>query len=206
MSRFSQKAVVALICATLFASGCSNLHPVDTGWWRSAQPRPLWLYDFLKQEGIEVILNLRGHHPGEREYDLELATAGLFGAEVVGIALSARRHPSRDEVLAILDFLDKNGQRKVLVHCHSGSNRTALVIFLYLVECRGWSKQDAKAKALSWQYGHFSSPLLPMSAPAIDEFVDSWVSAEWARKHYGMSAERPLPTESGTAFSGKAGL
>ena len=57
--------VTALICAILLASGCRNLHHVDAGWWRSAQPEPSWLYDFLKEEGIEVILNLRGSDPGK---------------------------------------------------------------------------------------------------------------------------------------------
>ncbi len=199
LSRFPKNAVLTLICVTLFAQGCRNLHHVETGWWRSAQPSPSWLYDFLKQEGIEVILNLRGNHPGRKDYDLELATANIFGTEVIGIDVSSRRQPSRDELLSILEFIEKHGDHKVLVHCRGGADRSALVIFLYLVERRGWSKQDARAKALSWFYGHFSCPILPWSAPAIDEFADSWVSAEWARKNYGIDAEAELQNEAGTA-------
>ena len=181
--------VTALLCAILLASGCRNLHHVDAGWWRSAQPEPSWLYDFLKEEGIEVILNLRGSDPGKKDYDLEFATANIFGTTVVGIDISSRRQPDRDELLAILDFVQTHGDRKVLVHCRGGADRTALVVFLYLVESRGWEKDRAKATALSWLYGHFGCPVLPWSAPAIDKFADSWVSAEWAREHYGVQSQ-----------------
>ena len=183
--RLERTGVIALLlCATSFACGCRNLHHVDAGWWRSAQPRPSWLYDLLREEGIEVVLNLRGTHPGRKEYDLELATANISGASVVGISTSSRRWPSRDELFAILGFIEAHGDHKILVHCRGGADRTSLVIFLYLVESRGWPKERARDKALSWMYGHFSCPLLPWSRPAVDDFADSWVSAEWARTNY----------------------
>ncbi len=170
--------------------GCKNLHQIEGNWWRSAQPKGSWLGDHIKKNDIKVILNLRGHHPGEKDYDLEKSTADSSGVKLVGIPISANHRLERDKLLLILDFIEKHGDDRVLVHCQGGANRTALVTFLYLVESRGWEKTDARSKALSWKYGHFSCPLNPWAMPEIDRFVDGWVSGEWARENYGVESQQ----------------
>ena len=105
-------------------TGCRNLHSIDGNWWRSAQPKPEWLHDFVKEKEIKVILNLRGAHPGNKDYDLEVATAGIFKVPVVGIAVSANQPMNRETLLLLLDFLEEHGEEAVLVHCHGGANRS----------------------------------------------------------------------------------
>ena len=167
-------------------TGCKNLHRIDGDWWRSAQPKPEWLHDFVKEKEIKVILNLRGAHPGDRDYDREVATAGALGVPVVGIAMSPSRPMERETLLLLLDFLEDHGGESVLVHCKAGSDRSGLVAFLYLVEVRGWDHRRARRKALSVRYGHFRCPLNPWATPEMDRFAEGWKSAAWAREHYGL--------------------
>ena len=184
------KHVALMILVLVGTCGCKNLHHIEGNWWRSAQPKDSWLADHIKKNDIDVILNLRGHHPGEKDYDLEKSTADSLGVKLVGIPISANHRLERDKLLSILDFIEEHGDDHVLVHCQGGANRTSLVAFLYLVESCGWEKQRAKRKALSWSYGHFSCPLNPWAKPEIDRFVDAWVNKEWARENYGVESQQ----------------
>jgi len=169
--RLQRRYRVALLVALLVV-GCTNLHQVDEWMWRSAQPESDWLYDFLYDHDVDVILNARGSHPGQKEYDLEVATAGVFGTEVVGVPLSAGRRPTDAEVEEVLEVLRLHDEDTMLVHCRSGSDRTGMVIFLYLYEIRGWPKAAARKEALSWKYGHI--PLLSPSTGALDEWAEEY--------------------------------
>ena len=62
--------------------------------------------DHIRENDINVILNLRGHHPGEKNYDLEKSTADSLGVKLVGIPISANHRLERDKLLLILDFID----------------------------------------------------------------------------------------------------
>ena len=165
-------------------SGCKNLHRIEGNWWRSAQPKPEWLKGFIEEKQIEVILCLRGDRRGATDHDAVVATAEEFDVPVVPIELSAHRPLTREQVLALLDFLEKNREKSVLVHCQGGADRSGLMAFLYLVEVRGWDKKRAKLRALNCTYGHLTCPLNPWTAPEMGRFADAWQSAAWARQNY----------------------
>lgn len=180
---------IALAAGLLQVSGCKNLHRIEGNWWRSAQPKPEWLRGFIEKEKIDVILCLRGDRRGAADHDAVIAVAKEYRVPVAPIELSAHRPLTREQVLALLDFLRDHGEESVLVHCHGGADRSGLMAFLYLVEVRGWEKGRAKRRALGWTRGHIRCPLNPWSAPEMDRFADAWRDAAWARRHFGVALE-----------------
>ena len=173
MKSFLLRALPIILVIVTCTSGCRNLHHVDAGWWRSGQPTE-WLAEFTKEKKVDVILNLRGHNPGHTDYEREIKIAKSCDVEFVGIPISSKSQPSKESLTKIMEFLHKHRDDNVLVHCAGGADRTSLVMFLYLVEVRGWDKERARKKALSWKYGHFKSKWIPWSKPEIDRFVDEW--------------------------------
>jgi hypothetical protein len=129
-----------------------NLGVVDPGRvMRSAQPTGQ-LGSWLREYGIESILNLRGGSPANWWYDAEVRSAAENAVAYYDWPLSATRRPSRRELLVLIDFL-KRCEYPLLIHCKSGADRTGLVAALYLMVCRGESPERALG-AFSIEYGH----------------------------------------------------
>jgi len=149
-------AVVALGLAVAFVFRNpwfrGNEGVVDPGLvYRSAQPTGGWP-GLVKGRKLATVLNLRGGSDSDPWYAAEVAASRELGLDFFDLPLSATVRPSRQQLLTILDVLDRC-KYPLLIHCKSGSDRTGLVSGLYLMSRKGIGPEEAEG-AFSVFYGH----------------------------------------------------
>jgi predicted protein tyrosine phosphatase len=147
--------------------------------YRSSQPSPEQLEQFVQRYHIRTVVNLRGVCPDVDWYrDEALATARLDVSQE-DVHLSATRMPSTLAVRRLVEVLQRS-ERPLLIHCQQGADRTGLASALVLLLRRGTSVAEAR-KQLSLAGGHLS-----MGRTAqVDRFLDlyeSWLSGR-GRRH-----------------------
>ena len=150
--------IVAVLLYSAYQYWNGNFHTVIRGrLYRSAQPDAAQLQRWHARVGFRTILNLRGAHPDWAVYRAETAFADANGVTLVDYPIRAARRlraAQIDELLAIL----QHAEEPILVHCHSGSDRSALVSALFATTAR------RSAVFALWQfspwYGHWSLPFL----------------------------------------------
>ena len=168
-------AAVGLI---LFLGCGENLHIVRSGeFYRSAQLEPDELAEVIGRHGIRTVINLRGAAPHHEWYRKEKALLDELGIELVDLDMSAKRIPHRWELLRLLDTY-RDAERPILVHCHSGADRTGAATALYAMEYWGATNEEA-LEHLAMGYGHFR-----WFCPSKSYFVRLWQGEEWARENY----------------------
>ncbi len=138
--------------AYLIESG--NIHTVIPGQlFRSAELGRNGFEQVIRGFHINTVINLRGANPGHRWYEDELAAAHATGAHHIDLRLSATHIPSAAELDEIRMVLT-NSQPPILIHCHSGADRSGLVAALYEYWIAHRGAEEAGAQ-LSFRYGHF---------------------------------------------------
>ena len=115
-------------------AGLPNLHRVDTGLYRGAQPTPEGIQE-LKKMGIKTIINLRTLH-SDRD---GLADTGL-AYETISFATW---HPEDDDIVRFLQIVTDKTRWPIFVHCQHGSDRTGTMCAIYRIAVQGWSKDEA---------------------------------------------------------------
>jgi len=118
-----------------------NLHTVEPGFFRSAQPNKEG-YALLDKMGVKTILNLKDKLSAERERE----AVKRYGMSVESVAMSGFATPSfeqMDRALAVL----KTARRPLLVHCAHGKDRTGFVVASYRVVEEKASIPDAVKEA-----------------------------------------------------------
>lgn len=172
---------VTLCCLlSLALAGCrlDNFHEVDDGrFYRSAQLDRSELRHYIREYGIQTVINLRGASPDKEWYRDELAACDEFGVEHHDISMSARRIPHPEEVLELLRLF-REAPRPILVHCQGGSDRSGLASALWKIEQMGRTKERAE-RMLSHRFFHFES-----IAPSLLYFLDVYEGEEWVREEY----------------------
>ena len=168
-----------IVCLSLIATGCRNLHEVESGKvFRSGQLDSQMLIKLIEKTNIKTIINLRGESVGADWYDNEKAIADEYGLELVNIPMSASRIPRRRDLLKLFAAFD-HSTRPVLVHCRAGADRTGEAMAIYQWQWMGKSKGDAR-KMLSKKYGHIKK-----FKPAKDYFFNEvFKGVEWAIENY----------------------
>lgn len=132
--------------------GFSNFGVVDQGRvYRSAQPGPE-LAETAGTFGIRSVLNLRGGSSDDEFYQNEVGTADRLGLALYDLPVSAKRRPSRKDLLRILDVLD-HCRYPLLIHCKSGADRTGLAVALYRLAVLGQGPRQAEA-SFTLLHGH----------------------------------------------------
>lgn len=111
-----------------------NLYEIDSGIYRSAQPRR-HSYSAIKRAGIKEILNLRRHT------NKDSSRGSQSGLILVQIPLKARDLDAGHIVEALRIIRDRNGP--ILIHCWKGSDRTGLLCAMYRIIFDHWSREDA---------------------------------------------------------------
>lgn len=126
---------------------------------RSGQPTPASLANLLRQEGLKMIVNLRG--PEKVASDpaclAEEAFARKHGIAFRNIPLSTP--PTQMQVDAFLALADDHRNHPILVHCAMGRGRAGAVCAVYGMERLGWSNETALARQLPFgfaQDGHYA--------------------------------------------------
>jgi protein tyrosine phosphatase (PTP) superfamily phosphohydrolase (DUF442 family) len=89
--------------------------------YRSAQPTDEQLRHWAEQYGIRTIINLRGDD--EEEVEDEEATAKELGIEMISMNISSRRLTARFLLIELIEAIE-TAEMPILIHCHSGIDRT----------------------------------------------------------------------------------
>ena len=189
-SRYRKRAVkLAAIAATVVGLGIAghfgylhvsgNFHTVIAGeLYRSAQPTPAQLESYVRDYGMQTVVNLRGRSPKATWYADEIATAERLELRHIDFRMSASKELSPEEAEQLVAIL-KAAPKPLLIHCQAGSDRSGLVSVLYSHEIAGIDEETAE-RQLSVAFGHVGIPYLS-SAYAMDK---SWEDLEefYARK------------------------
>lgn len=140
------------VAAALTFAGCTNFHTVTEGKvYRSAQLDGPGFTEQIEKHGLRTIVRLRGGAPGDPGYDAEAGAAAAAKVALVQIPMSARRYPSREQLLAIWDTFER-AEYPMLIHCRAGADRTSLASALYVLQSTG---DLAAARAqIGLIYGH----------------------------------------------------
>ncbi len=153
-------SVLAVILVAAAAGGYAiyvrvirnNFHEVVEGKvYRSAQPSPEQLADYVDTYGIRTIINLRGKSSGEF-YQATHATARRLGVPCHDVRLTATSLPSVPELRKLIDLLE-SAPRPILVHCRDGADRTGVASVMAEMAVGGSSFREARDQ-LSIRYLH----------------------------------------------------
>lgn len=146
--------------------------------YRSAQPGR-GLEGLLRQQRIASILNLRGGSPQDWWYANEVATTKRLQVDLYDLPLSAERRPSRSELIRMIDLFGRC-RYPLLIHCKSGSDRTALAVALYRLVVNRAEPRDAIGAFSLWR-GHVAAFGPERLHEPIDEYA-AWLRQQ-ARAH-----------------------
>lgn len=127
-----------------------NFEEIAPGMFRSNHPNQD-RFEAYRAMGITTILNLRGATI-HSHYKFEVESCENLGLRLIDIALSARRAPSKELLIQVLDTLDTLSE-PTLMHCKSGADRTGLVSAIYYLHVLNRPFEDAK-KMLSFRFLH----------------------------------------------------
>jgi protein tyrosine phosphatase (PTP) superfamily phosphohydrolase (DUF442 family) len=166
--------------------------------FRSAQPERE-LEDRVRQRRIASILNLRGGSLADPFYVDEVRLTQRLGVDFYDFPMSATRRPTRNELLVLIDVM-RRCRYPLLIHCKSGSDRTALASAVYLIDQQG-ADPDRALKEFGLAYGHvamFGTERL--HEPFIE--YGRWLTSEklrhsperfreWVQHEYKDDAPRP---------------
>jgi len=171
-------AVAALIGECLYVTLGANYFAVVPGQcYRSAQPNPAFARELVENRGIRTIVNLRGDNVGKDWYDAERAAATSLGVPMIDIPLSSNCPPRTAQFRQLIDVMDR-APKPILLHCHSGSDRTGLASMMYLL-LQSDSTLGAARAQISWRFGHkFWSESVRLHA--IPEAYADWLKSRGA--------------------------
>lgn len=119
--------------------GLPNLHRMNDGLFRGAQPEPAGFRE-LKKMGVKTVVNLRSMHS-----DLdEMREAGIEEGDFNYVAIPLFAWNARDEhVIRFLKVVTDPANQPVFFHCQHGADRTGTMAAAYRVVVEGWSREDA---------------------------------------------------------------
>ena len=125
--------------------GLPNLHRVDDGLYRCAQPTAAGMREAEKM-GVRTVVNLRSLH-SDRD---EIAGTKLAYEHIPMHAW----HAEEEDVVRFLKIVEDPANRPVLVHCQHGADRTGMVVAAYRVIVDGWSKDEAIREMTGGGFGY----------------------------------------------------
>lgn len=125
--------------------GLPNLHRVDDGLYRGAQPTAEGMRELVRM-GVRTDVNLRTFHSDEDELE--------------GTGLRSERfhmkawHAEEEDVVGFLRIATDPARRPVFVHCQHGADRTGLVCAAYRIAVQGWPKEKAIREMTEGGFGY----------------------------------------------------
>ena len=171
-------AGIVLLAEVLRMLTGGNTHALAPGrCFRAGQPNPEALGVFARRFGVRSVINLRGNNVSWEWYREEHAAAGALGLQITDAGMGSYVQPKRTELWRLVEAIDASPE-PVLIHCHSGSDRTGLASALYLL-LRTDADVATARRQLGLRYGHFSWG----KAGCLGRLVDGY--AAWLRDEGG---------------------
>jgi protein tyrosine/serine phosphatase len=124
-----------------------NFFRVTKDLYRSGQP-PKEAMKAYEAFGIKTVINLRNHHTDDDE-------AKGTGLILVPLATSTTGVTEDAFMVKALQAI-RDAQKPVLVHCMHGADRTGLVIAMFRMVEKGWSREDSIQEMREGRYGFHS--------------------------------------------------
>lgn len=126
-----------------------NLYQISPYLYRSEQPTASQTHQ-LQQLGIDTIVSLRTRNKTHQEF-----IHGPF--DVINIPIHTWSIDRQDvlDTMRHLKELERN-QRKTLIHCYHGSDRTGTMVAMYRVFFQDWDPREAVKEMKEGGYGFHS--------------------------------------------------
>ena len=179
--RSSRAQILALLLASLLASGCarsarsgnpahstgppfaekielsgvSYVGKVNDFLYRGSQPNERGI-EQLKKIGITTIVDLRGERQGTVE--TERKHAEEHGIRLVNIRASGWSPPKDEELLQFFSLLEKQPKEKIYIHCWLGNDRTGVFIAAYRIAFEHWPAERALEEMYAFHFKGFWHP------------------------------------------------
>lgn len=131
--------------AKLDRPGLPNLHKLNDGLYRGAQPTAQGIHE-LEKLGIKTIVGLRSEH-SDREI--------VGGAQIAYEAIPMQVWDVHEEhVVRFLRIATDKNRQPVFVHCQHGADRAGVLCAAYRVAVDGWTKQQAVDEMVQGGFGY----------------------------------------------------
>ena len=125
--------VLIVCCIFSFLLFNNNFQEVVDGRiFRSAQFSGANLKKYIRKHELKTIINLRGKNKGKEWYETEKEIAANNHVELYDLGFEALTLPPVLLLDSVVETLQR-AKRPLLIHCHSGVDRTGLVSALALV-------------------------------------------------------------------------
>lgn len=124
--------------------GLPNLHRVNDGYFRGAQPSEEGMHELARMK-VKTVVNLRAVN-SDRD---EIGDAALAYEHISFKAW----HAEDEDVVRFLRIVTDKARQPVFVHCQHGADRTGMMTAIYRIAVEGWSKDDAIAEMTQGGYG-----------------------------------------------------
>ena len=111
--------------------------------YRSGQLTSNQLAEAVRRYGIRTIVNFQ--LPG-KEMETERAIARTLGVDFVSLPMPGDGFGEEYQFRKVLEIVDDQSRRPVLVHCARGTCRTGSAVALYRFERDGWTLGDVAAE------------------------------------------------------------
>jgi protein tyrosine/serine phosphatase len=145
---------------------------IADGVYRSGQPKGEADWDYLKNIGITTVVKLNRFSSDADEAE-EFRMAKERNIKVIPIYMQPEDFPHNlnpwtspdlKDLMQAIEVLENRGNRKVLIHCSHGKDRTGLVVAVYSVRNKNFCK-DAAYEQMKY-YG--ANPILFGIKPVLD--------------------------------------
>lgn len=140
--------------------------------YRSAQPSADRLRAMAANPGIKSVVNLRGEWPNASWYKAERAAAQELGMSFFDVPLFTHRLAPMKQLRQLVEIFDR-APRPILLHCHRGSDRTALAAALFKALCCNATLAEARAEYRLW-HGH-TGWARGRRLPHLFDLYESWL-------------------------------
>ena len=128
----------------------TNFHAIVDGQvYRSAQPAPELLKEWVRRYGLKTVINLRGYSR-QPFHSAELQALKDVGVEMVDIHFAASRLPTRQWLGRLIEALE-TAERPILLHCRDGIERSGVGSVLAAMAIGGQDYATARQQ-LSLRY------------------------------------------------------
>jgi len=136
----------------IYAFVIGNFHQLDSNAYRSAQLFSYNMPYYLKKYHIKTVINLRGHDPAKKWYQVEANITKQLGVELINFKMRSTKYLDINRSKKLIAIM-QNAKKPILIHCQGGADRTSLASALYIYGVKGKSQEEAREE-LSFIYGH----------------------------------------------------